>query len=108
MGRRNPKNSQHSGVNSSRSQAVSSLFGYIDKKILGKEIPVAAVLGDQQASLFGQTCFEPGMAKNTYGTGCFLLVNTGNRAVFSKNRLLTTIAWGIDDRVDYALEAVCS
>ncbi len=104
MGRRNPKNSQHSGVNSSRSQAVSSLFGYIDKKILGKEIPVAAVLGDQQASLFGQTCFEPGMAKNTYGTGCFLLVNTGNRAVFSKNRLLTTIAWGIDDRVDYALE----
>ncbi|AGC69669.1 glycerol kinase GlpK [Thermoclostridium stercorarium subsp. stercorarium DSM 8532] len=82
----------------------ASLFGYIDKKILGKEIPVAAVLGDQQASLFGQTCFEPGMAKNTYGTGCFLLVNTGNRAVFSKNRLLTTIAWGIDDRVDYALE----
>jgi len=82
----------------------ASLFGYVDKSILGKEIPIAAVLGDQQASLIGQTCFEPGMAKNTYGTGCFLLANTGENAVFSKNKLLTTIAWGLGDKVFYALE----
>lgn len=81
----------------------ASLFGYVDKSILGREIPITAVLGDQQASLFGQTCFEAGMAKNTYGTGCFLLANTGSKAVFSNN-LLTTIAWGIGDKIDYALE----
>lgn len=82
----------------------ASLFGFVDKNILGKEIPIASVLGDQQASLFGQTCFKAGMAKNTYGTGCFLLANTGSKAVFSKNKLLTTIAWGIGDKVDYAIE----
>lgn len=80
------------------------IFGYIDKNILGREIPIASVMGDQQASLFGQTCFKPGMAKNTYGTGCFLLANTGSKAAFSKNRLLTTIAWGIGNKVDYAIE----
>lgn len=80
-----------------------SLFGYADKSILGKEIPIGSAIGDQQASLFGQTCFKPGMAKNTYGTGCFLLTNTGSEPVFSK-KLLTTIAWGIGKKVDYALE----
>jgi len=82
----------------------ASIFGFVDKSILGWEIPIASVVGDQQASLFGQTCFKAGMAKNTYGTGCFLLANTGNKAVFSENKLLTTIAWGIGDKVDYALE----
>jgi glycerol kinase len=81
-----------------------SIFGYINSSILGREIPIASAIGDQQASLFGQTCFEDGMAKNTYGTGCFLLMNTGDKAVFSKNKLLTTIAWGIGDKVNYALE----
>jgi len=81
-----------------------SLFCYTDRSIFGKEIPVASVIGDQQAALFGQACFEAGMAKNTYGTGCFLLVNTGEKPVFSINKLLTTIAWGIDDKVTYALE----
>jgi len=85
-------------------RSSASVFGCVDKSILGKEIPITSVLGDQQASLFGQTCFEPGMAKNTYGTGCFLLANTGDKAVFSKNKLLTTIAWGLGDKVDYALE----
>ena len=82
----------------------ASIFGFIDKSILGREIPIASVMGDQQASLFGQTCFKAGMAKNTYGTGCFLLANTGSKAVFSKNKLLTTIAWGIENKVDYAIE----
>ncbi|NSW92219.1 MAG: glycerol kinase GlpK [Firmicutes bacterium] len=81
-----------------------TIFGYTDSKILGKEIPIASVIGDQQAALFGQICFEEGMAKNTYGTGCFLLMNTGRKAVLSKNNLLTTIAWGIENEVDYALE----
>lgn len=81
-----------------------SLFGYVDKSILGKEIPISSAIGDQQASLFGQACFKAGMAKNTYGTGCFLLANTGNEAVISKNKLLTTIAWGIGEKIDYALE----
>jgi len=74
-----------------------SLFG-------GAEIPIAGVAGDQQAALFGQTCFEPGMAKNTYGTGCFMLMNTGERLVESHSGLLTTIAWGVGDKVEYALE----
>lgn len=81
-----------------------SIFGYTDSRILGKEIPVASAIGDQQAALFGQACFKPGMAKNTYGTGCFLLMNTGEKPVFSKNKLLTTIAWGIGNSVNYALE----
>lgn len=70
----------------------------------GQEVPVAGIAGDQQAALFGQACFEEGMAKNTYGTGCFMLMNTGEKAVQSKHGLLTTIAWGIDGKVEYALE----
>ncbi|HRI79870.1 MAG TPA: glycerol kinase GlpK [Cyclobacteriaceae bacterium] len=70
----------------------------------GIEIPIAGVAGDQQAALFGQACFEPGMAKNTYGTGCFMLLNTGDKIQHSKNGLITTIAWGMDGKVDYALE----
>lgn len=70
----------------------------------GEEIPIAGIAGDQQAALFGQTCFSKGMAKNTYGTGCFMLLNTGEQAVKSENGLLTTIAWGIDGQVTYALE----
>jgi glycerol kinase len=73
-------------------------------KLDGKEIPISGVAGDQQAALFGQACFEPGMAKNTYGTGCFMLMNTGSKIHQSKNGLITTIAWGLEDRVEYALE----
>ncbi len=75
-----------------------------DPELLGGEIPIAGVAGDQQAALFGQTCFEPGDAKNTYGTGCFLLMNTGTVPVISRNGLVTTIAWGLDGQVNYALE----
>ncbi|HHV74334.1 MULTISPECIES: glycerol kinase GlpK [unclassified Thermoanaerobacterium] len=82
----------------------SYVYGYTDKNIFGVEIPIAGDAGDQQAALFGQTCYDKGMAKNTYGTGCFMLMNTGEKAVPSKNGLLTTIAWGIDDKVEYALE----
>ncbi|MBE3568751.1 MAG: glycerol kinase GlpK [Bacillales bacterium] len=70
----------------------------------GEEVPIAGAAGDQQAALFGQACFEEGMAKNTYGTGCFMLMNTGDKAVESKHGLLTTIAWGMDNKVEYALE----
>lgn len=70
----------------------------------GENIPIAGVAGDQHAALFGQACFEEGMVKNTYGTGCFILMNTGEKAVESKNGLLTTLAWGIDGKVEYALE----
>ena len=80
----------------------ASLFG--NYEIDGTSIPIMGVAGDQQAALFGQACFEVGEAKNTYGTGCFLLMNTGVQPQFSKNGLLTTIAWGIDDKVYYALE----
>lgn len=82
----------------------SCVYGYSDPQFFGGEIPVAGAAGDQQAALFGQTCFEPGMAKNTYGTGCFMLMNTGEKPVFSKNGLVTTIAWGLDGKVTYALE----
>ncbi|MGB9679265.1 MAG: glycerol kinase GlpK [Thermoanaerobacteraceae bacterium] len=82
----------------------SYVYGYTDKNIFGVELPIAGDAGDQQAALFGQACFEPGMAKNTYGTGCFMLMNTGEKAVPSNNGLLTTIAWGIDEKVEYALE----
>lgn len=82
----------------------SFVYGKTDKVLFGHEIPIAGVAGDQQAALFGQMCHEPGTAKNTYGTGCFLLMNTGDKAVESKNGLLTTIAWGVDDKVEYALE----
>jgi glycerol kinase len=77
-------------------------FGVLEYN--GARIPIAGVAGDQQAALFGQACFEPGMAKNTYGTGCFLLMNTGDLPFFSRSGLLTTIAWGIDGRIHYALE----
>lgn len=76
----------------------------VDYHFFGEEVPIAGVAGDQQSALFGQACFEPGMAKNTYGTGCFMLMNTGEKAVKSENGLLTTIAWGIDGKVEYALE----
>ncbi|TDT61343.1 glycerol kinase GlpK [Fonticella tunisiensis] len=82
----------------------SCVYGYTDPSLFGAEIPIAGDAGDQQAALFGQTCYEPGTAKNTYGTGCFMLMNTGEKAVESKNGLLTTIAWGIDGKVEYALE----
>lgn len=82
----------------------SCVYGNTDASFLGKEIPIAGAAGDQQAALFGQTCFHEGEAKNTYGTGCFLLMNTGEKPVFSKNGLVTTIAWGLDGKVTYALE----
>jgi glycerol kinase len=76
----------------------------VDYHFFGAEIPIAGVAGDQQAALFGQACFEQGMAKNTYGTGCFMLMNTGEKAVCSEHGLLTTIAWGLNGKVEYALE----
>ena len=82
----------------------SEVYGETDPSFLGGPIPVAGIAGDQQAALFGQTCFNEGDAKNTYGTGCFLLMNTGDRPVFSSNGLVTTIGWGIDGKVKYALE----
>ena len=82
----------------------SYIYASTDKEIFGREIPISGDAGDQQAALFGQACYEPGMAKNTYGTGCFILMNTGEKIVPSKNGLLTTIAWGINGKVEYALE----
>ncbi|MCM3536394.1 glycerol kinase GlpK [Priestia endophytica] len=76
----------------------------IDYHFFGQKVPIAGAAGDQQSALFGQACFEKGMAKNTYGTGCFMLMNTGEKAVKSEHGLLTTIAWGIDGKVEYALE----
>ncbi len=86
-------------------RSSSEVYGKtVTYHFFGKEIPIAGIAGDQQAALFGQGCFEKGMAKNTYGTGCFMLMNTGDRAVKSKHGLLTTIAWGINGKVEYALE----
>jgi glycerol kinase len=82
----------------------SYIYGYTDSTLFGKPIAIAGAAGDQQAALFGQTCYQPGTAKNTYGTGCFVLMNTGEKAVKSNNGLLTTIAWGIDGKIEYALE----
>lgn len=83
----------------------SEIYGYTDTSVfLGARVPIAGAAGDQQAALFGQTCFQPGMAKNTYGTGCFMLMNTGDTLYDSKNGLLTTIAWGLEGKVEYALE----
>lgn len=82
----------------------SYLYGYTDANDFRGRIPITGVAGDQQAALFGQVCFYEGMAKNTYGTGCFMLMNTGEKAIKSNKGLLTTIAWGIDDKVYYALE----
>ena len=82
----------------------SYIYGHTDPGLIGAEVPIAGIAGDQQAALFGQCCFDEGEGKNTYGTGCFLLVNTGDKAVTSKNGLLTTIAIGRDGKVQYALE----
>lgn len=82
----------------------SGIMGHTTTTIFAHEIPIAGVAGDQQAALFGQMCVEPGAVKNTYGTGCFLLMNSGDKPILSQNRLLTTIAWKIGDKVTYALE----
>ena len=82
----------------------SCVYGTADPEFFGGPIPIAGAAGDQQAALFGQTCFEPGEAKNTYGTGCFMLMNIGDKPIFSENGLLTTIAWGLNGKVKYALE----
>ncbi|MBR4235261.1 MAG: glycerol kinase GlpK [Clostridia bacterium] len=82
----------------------SRVVGYLDRSILGREIPIAALAGDQHAALYGQACFEKGMAKNTYGTGCFLLMNTGSDIIDSRSGLLSTMAWRIDGKPTYALE----
>ena len=83
-------------------RSSSEVYGVTN--LLGTPIPIAGIAGDQQAALFGQACTKPGMAKNTYGTGCFMLMNTGTKRIASKNNLLTTVAWRIGDRTDYALE----
>ncbi len=86
-------------------RSSSEVYGYTKTNIFnGCKIPIAGIAGDQQAALFGQACFSEGMAKNTYGTGCFMLMNTGSKAVKSNNGLLTTIAWGINGKIEYALE----
>ncbi len=82
----------------------SEIYGHTTKELFGTEIPIAGIAGDQQAALFGQQCFTPGETKNTYGTGCFMLMNTGEKPVHSKHGLLTTLAWGIDNKATYALE----
>ena len=85
-------------------KSSSEVYGYTDNVLSAKNIPVAGIAGDQQAALFGQMCTQPGMIKNTYGTGCFMLMNTGEQPVFSENNLLTTIAWQINGKTFYALE----
>lgn len=86
-------------------RGCSEVYGRIEAKyFFGRDVPICGIAGDQQAALFGQACFEPGMAKNTYGTGCFMLMNTGNVAVPSQHGLLSTVAWKVDGQVEYALE----
>jgi glycerol kinase len=85
-------------------RSSSEIYGETDAKLFGAAIPIAGIAGDQQAALFGQACFEPGTAKNTYGTGCFMLLNTGDELVPSEKGLLTTVAWKIGGRTSYALE----
>ena len=82
----------------------SEIYGFTQQVLTGVEIPVSGIAGDQQSALFGQMCLNPGMVKNTYGTGCFMLMNTGDKPVVSKNNLLTTIAWKVNGKVEYALE----
>ncbi len=82
----------------------SEVYGHTKSQFFGGPIPISGAAGDQQAALFGQMCFQPGQAKNTYGTGCFMLMNTGDKPVFSRNGLVTTIAWGLEGKVTYALE----
>ena len=86
-------------------RGCSEVYGHIETKyFFGRDVPICGIAGDQQAALFGQACFEPGMAKNTYGTGCFMLMNTGTVSVPSQHGLLSTVAWKVDGQVDYALE----
>ena len=85
-------------------KSSSEVYGYTEQILTANQIPVCGIAGDQQAALFGQMCIKPGMVKNTYGTGCFMLMNTGDKPVLSKNNLLTTIAWKIGDETTYALE----
>ena len=85
-------------------QPSSAIYGETDRSLLGAALPIASDIGDQQAATFGQACFEPGAAKNTYGTGCFMLMNTGAKPVASKNGLITTIGWGLGGKVTYCLE----
>ncbi|WP_293760586.1 glycerol kinase GlpK [uncultured Aquitalea sp.] len=85
-------------------KSSSEVYGHTHAAHLGVEIPIAGVAGDQQAALFGQQCTQPGMVKNTYGTGCFMMMNTGDKPISSSNNLLTTIAWQLDGKVQYALE----
>lgn len=85
-------------------KSSSEVYGHTKTTIFAHEVPIAGIAGDQQAALFGQMCVEPGSVKNTYGTGCFLMLNTGNKPVMSKNNLLTTVAWKIGNQVNYALE----
>jgi glycerol kinase len=85
-------------------KSSSEIYGTIDKDLFGHAAPIAGVAGDQQAALFGQLCIEPGMMKNTYGTGCFLVLNTGNKPIVSQNKLLTTVAWRLGKETTYALE----
>src|SRR5699024_9204157 len=83
----------------------SEVYGKtVDYHFFGQETPISGAAGDQQAALFGQACFESGMVKNTYGTGCFMLMNTGEKGVQSEHGLLTTLAWSVDGKVEYALE----
>jgi glycerol kinase len=85
-------------------RSSSEKYGETSGKLLGTKVPIAGIAGDQQAALFGHICNKPGMVKNTYGTGCFMLMNIGNKPILSKNNLITTIAWKIGDEVQYALE----
>ena len=85
-------------------QDTAKIYGVTDSSVFGKEIPLASVVGDQQAALFGQACFDPGSVKNTYGTGCFLLMNTGKEMQFSKHGLLTSVGWRINGEINYVLE----
>ena len=85
-------------------KSSSEIYGYTKTTLFAHEVPIAGIAGDQQAALFGQMCTEPGSVKNTYGTGCFMLMNSGERPIMSSNNLLTTIAWKIGDKVNYALE----
>lgn len=85
-------------------KSSSEVYGHTKTTIFAHKVPIAGIAGDQQAALFGQMCTEPGMVKNTYGTGCFLLMNSGEKPILSKNNLLTTVAWKIGDKVNYALE----
>jgi glycerol kinase len=85
-------------------KASSQVYGVTGNIIPNSRVPIAGIAGDQQAALFGQLCIQPGMVKNTYGTGCFMLMNTGDKAISSTNNLVTTIAWKIDNKITYALE----